>query len=223
MRKSSLFGIAALACCTNPCFGQTNRTQGAALGGIAGAVVGGIIGHQNDEVPEGALIGGAVGAIAGGVMGHQRDQQIARERYYQNHAYRHPHVTHQPVYTVHEAVRVGVSPSEVVSMSRSGVGEQVIINHIYSNGVQRKLQTSDIISLSQQGVSEGVINAMQNARVGGAIHSAPSYPTTTYHHHPGTVIVREEVYHPSLPVYSNPPTYPAPTYYQPRTQYRRSY
>ena len=36
---------------------QLNNTQrGALTGGAAGAVIGGIIGNQNDETPEGALI-----------------------------------------------------------------------------------------------------------------------------------------------------------------------
>ena len=52
------------------------------MGGVAGAVIGGIIGHQNDETPEGALIGGAVGAITGGLIGRAQDNDLARQRAY---------------------------------------------------------------------------------------------------------------------------------------------
>lgn len=44
---------------------------GAALGGVAGAV----IGHQTGRRNEGALIGAAIGAGIGGVAGHRMDKQ----------------------------------------------------------------------------------------------------------------------------------------------------
>ena len=34
-------------------YGQDYRREGIVLGGAAGAIAGGIIGHQNDETPEG--------------------------------------------------------------------------------------------------------------------------------------------------------------------------
>ena len=46
--------------------GQENARSGAVFGGLAGAVVGGVVGHHHkDQTAEGALIGGAVGAVAG--------------------------------------------------------------------------------------------------------------------------------------------------------------
>ena len=68
---------------------QSFRKQDAGIGGLAGAVIGGIIGHQNDEVAEGALIGGAVGALAGGILGTEKDQQLRQQRYYQHSIQQH--------------------------------------------------------------------------------------------------------------------------------------
>lgn len=52
---------------------QTKVAEGIGLGGIIGALTGGIIGHQMKGHHElgGALIGGAIGATAGGIAGAQ--------------------------------------------------------------------------------------------------------------------------------------------------------
>jgi YMGG-like Gly-zipper len=178
--------------------GAQHTAEGVALGGVAGAIAGGIIGHQNDETPEGALIGGAVGAITGGLIGNSRDKQIAREQRYQEQIW-------QQQQQINAQRQATVSASEVVAMCRSGVSESVVINHILNNGVRSRLETHDIISLHQQGVSEAVINAMQRAPLTGAAPVVvPALPAPP----PETVIVRE---------------YPAPVYVYPRPYYYRAY
>jgi|GEM_PF-627191 len=56
---------------------QTKVAEGAGLGGIFGALLGGIIGHQQKGHHElgGALIGGVAGATAGGIVGAQIPNQ----------------------------------------------------------------------------------------------------------------------------------------------------
>jgi hypothetical protein len=148
-------------------------------------VIGGIVGHQNDETPEGIVIGGLVGAVAGGLMGKARDQQVNRERYYQNQIY-------QQQTQINQMSRPCVTVNDVITMSRNGLGEQVIINYLNANGVDRQLTVSEIISLHQQGVSENVIAAMQRAPVGGPVArtavASPTYVTPA----PSTVIVHEQ-------------------------------
>ncbi len=152
-------------------FAQNNTRQGAAVGGVAGAVIGGIIGHQNDETPEGALIGGAVGAIAGGVIGNAKDKQISKERYYQHQIYQQQRQLESQQYQMSERVRRGVTNADVITMTRSGLSDAVIINHIETNGIVRRPEVSDILSLHQQGVSETVITAMQQAPVAGTVYN----------------------------------------------------
>ena len=54
-----------------------NATQkGAAVGGVAGAGLGAIIGHQSGHTGEGAVIGGAAGAIGGAIIGNQMEQKM---------------------------------------------------------------------------------------------------------------------------------------------------
>ena len=50
-------------------------------------------------------------------------------------------------------------------MTRSGMGEKLIIEQIQIQGVQQQLTVSDVIRLHQLGVSEPVINEMQRMAV----------------------------------------------------------
>jgi hypothetical protein len=199
-------------------YGQQRTTQGAAVGGATGAIIGGIIGHQNDETPEGALIGGAVGAIAGGLLGRSQDNQIARERYNRQQAYNHGRYVQQQT-----VMASGVSMSDVISMSRSGLSEQLIISHVNSKGVQRRLEVSEIITMHQQGVSDYVISAMQSAPLASQV--APPYPVQQIVTQPSTVIVREQPVYYSRPVVTETYYHPAPVYhghqhyYAPRSRF----
>ena len=60
--------------CANP---YNNQGEGAGLGGVLGAVAGGIIGHQSHDAAAGMLIGGALGAAGGAVVG----SQIPKDQY----------------------------------------------------------------------------------------------------------------------------------------------
>jgi len=78
-----------------------------------------------------------------------------------------------------------VTIPDVVTMTRAGVDEGLIINHIHSHGLAAPLQASDVIYLQQQGISRNVIAVMQTERVAvvaGPVYAAP--PT-------GGVIVEE--------------------------------
>lgn len=57
-----------------------NTQRGAVVGGLGGALIGGIVGHQSGRALEGAAIGGAVGAGSGALYGNAQDQE-QRRRY----------------------------------------------------------------------------------------------------------------------------------------------
>ncbi len=213
-----LLSIALVASVVSSASAQQRTTQGAAVGGAAGAIIGGIIGHQNDETPEGALIGGAVGAIAGGLLGKAQDNEIARQRAYQHH------VNQQRYYQHQQAIAAsGVSSADVVAMTRSGVSETLIMSHLQTKGVQRRLEVSEIITLHQQGVSDNVISMMQTAPLASQI-SAPVYaPSPVIRQQP--VIVQEQPVIYSSPVYVESYYRPVPVYhhhhhYRPGTNIR---
>jgi len=184
-----LLGVALGFCLTGDSLAQqfgaprthTNTKRGALIGGVAGAAIGGVVGNQKDRAGKGALIGGAVGAIAGAVIGNEKDKQVARQpqpyQYYHGSPgtyYVPSHSTHvhssQPVYVTPQTyasapssnvARRPVAVTEVISMTRSGVSDSIIISHIRTNGVVARPSTNDIVTMAQQGVSNSVIAAMQ--------------------------------------------------------------
>lgn len=56
--------------------GCTTTQQGATIGGLGGATVGGIIGHQSDNDVAGAAIGGVAGAVGGMLVGEHMDKRF---------------------------------------------------------------------------------------------------------------------------------------------------
>ena len=70
--------IASVSCASGP-----NAQTGTVLGGLGGAAVGGIIGHQSGRGLEGAAIGGALGAVGGNTVGNAQDQRNVQRQQYQ--------------------------------------------------------------------------------------------------------------------------------------------
>lgn len=62
--------LSGVSCATGP-----NAQTGAVVGGLGGAALGGIIGHQSGRGLEGAAIGGALGAVGGNAVGNAQDQR----------------------------------------------------------------------------------------------------------------------------------------------------
>ena len=143
---------------------QLHQPQETVAGGVAGAIIGGIVGHQNDETAEGVAIGGVVGAITGNLLGQSKDRQI-REQYQYQQAVRHEQAQIQQAQQLQ--FQRAISIDDAITLSRNGVGSQLILNQIHSNGVAQEIGVSEIIAMSQNGVSEVVIDAMQKASVGG--------------------------------------------------------
>jgi gas vesicle protein len=171
-----------------------NQQRGAVTGGIAGAVAGGLIGDNNGEAGAGAAIGGVLGAVAGGIFGNARDKEV---RYQDN---QRQYVQQQQQAVVKQS---SVSIADIVSMSRSGLSETVIINQIQSRGVLNQPQVSDIIAMHQQGVSERVISAMQQAPTASqrlAQSNAPQPVAIQRVYTPAPVYVEEHVVVPHYPV-----------------------
>ena len=184
--------LSLLAATCLPSFAPAQQTErGAAIGGIGGALAGAAIGKHNGETAAGALIGGAVGLVTGAAIGSSADERNRREA-----------IQNQQMYLYSRAA----SSSDIIAMSQNGVGEEVIINHIRENGVQRRPDVGEVISLHRQGVSERVISAMQAAPEGGRAVAPP--PTAVYRAAPTPVIVEE--YHYVRPSYWH---YPPPGYY----------
>jgi uncharacterized protein YcfJ len=71
--------ISVMVILTWAVIGCTTTQKGAATGGLAGATLGGIIGHQSGDGVAGAAIGGAVGTAAGLIVGDKLEKKFCPE------------------------------------------------------------------------------------------------------------------------------------------------
>ncbi len=163
------------------CFGQNNAQRGAAVGGVAGAILGGVAGKQDNRTTRGAVIGGIAGAIAGNVIGHSQDDRLQRQYEYQQYQ---QYQQSQQAYQLQRSI----SLHDAIEMTRSGISPGVIISQIKNAGVQQEIGVSEIILLHQNGVSESVIQEMQRATIGGP----PSAPPVAFQPTQRTVIIQPE-------------------------------
>ena len=202
--------LASTACICSPALAQVGKQRGATLGGLAGAVAGGLIGDNNGEAGAGAVIGGIVGAVTGGVLGDANDKENALRQ--QQYYYRQQ----QQQFAQAQAA---VTAQDVISMSRSGLSDQLIMNQIRQRGFAQQLQVADIIALHQQGVSEPVITLMQSPSSVGQSVARPvvvNQSPVVYERVVEPVIVRE---HHVLPHYAPPRHYYHTRRYHPSSSF----
>jgi len=181
----SLLGLLLLvaAGCQSPYYAD----RGALFGGLLGAGTGAIVGSAVHNPGAGAAIGAGVGALTGAAVGSGMDEIEAKNR------------AAIAAQMGREIPPGAVTIDDVIAMSRAGVAEDLIINHIRANGMVRPPNTQDLIALQQQGVSTRVIAAMQEPP---PVRREPVYVAEPA---PAPVIVEE--YHYGPPWYYRPPYY----------------
>lgn len=143
-RSSSLLVVLTFILAVSGC--QSNKTrvaEGAGVGGVVGALAGGIIGHQTGSGVEGALIGGALGAGTGALVGSQINKPE------QN--------TASTAVTAQNQVTV----QKIVEMTKQGINSDEIISKVKSSNSKYSLTADDLDYLKKQGVSQRVIETMQ--------------------------------------------------------------
>ena len=116
-----------------------NTKKGAGLGALAGAAVGGIVGHQGGHGWEGALIGGATGAVLGGAVGNEADKR------------------QQEVNKDH------ITIIQIAEMGQKSIPEDVIISEIDRTHSVYALTSETIAYLKDNKISDKVINRMMAA------------------------------------------------------------
>ena len=136
---------------------QNNTQKGAALGGLAGAGVGAIVGKQLGNTGAGALVGAGTGALAGGLLGNAQDKTEERDNAMRAAAYERG-----------ERIREmkAVTTRNVVEMAQSGVSDDIICNEIRTRGGRFDTTPDSIIALRNAGVSDRVVEMMQNTNAG---------------------------------------------------------
>jgi Glycine zipper len=144
---------AGLLLVSTGCTSMNNTESGAIGGGLIGGALGTVVGLAARNPLAGAAIGAGVGAGVGALAGNQEDR---REQAFKDH------IEVAAAVSQENAARAP-KLEEIVSMSKNGVADGVIINQIRSCNVVYKLNTDDINYLTTNGVSGAVINSMQTA------------------------------------------------------------
>ncbi len=150
MKLVKLLWCSAVVWCVSTqvgCRSPYYADRGAALGGVAGGLAGAALGDQSGHAAGGALVGTAVGALTGAAIGDSMDAEVERR---------------EAVALNQQRWANAVTSADVVRMTASGLGDDVIVNHVRANGVRSNLSPAEIIDLHNQGVSERVISAMQD-------------------------------------------------------------
>ena len=130
---------------------ENNTQNGALIGGLGGAAVGGGIGSMSHgRAGEGALIGAAVGAIGGALVGNQMDKNQEKAEYTRTAEAR----TYRSEYS-------SVTKQDVIDWSNRGVRDDIIIDRVERSGSTFKLTAADENQLRDGGVSECVIQSMR--------------------------------------------------------------
>lgn len=181
MHRPPVFLLATLffAVC-NGCRSPYYADQGAGLGAVTGALAGAAIGEHNGNPLAGALIGAAGGGLAGAAIGDAIDADVAR-----NQAIIDQRMGRQ--------MAAAANIPDVISMTRAGLSDDVIVTHIRARGVAQAPNANDLITLRNAGVSDPVIRAMQEAP------SPTASPPVVYAPRPRPVIVEEYYYAPPPP------------------------
>jgi outer membrane lipoprotein SlyB len=157
---------------------HNDTASGTFMGGALGAVTGAIIGGKKDR-GEGALIGAGVGALTGNLLGRSKDRADERQAAFGAGVAAHAN---------QQAAAMAVSNYDLVTMTRAGVSEDVIISTMRSRGAHLDLSPNALISLKQSGVSDRVLLAAQDMNRGPVAVYGPVPPPVT-RVVPSTVIV----------------------------------
>lgn len=169
--------------------------RGATVGGLTGAGLGAIIGEAAADKPlAGAAIGTAVGALTGAMTGSALDdienRNQARVQYQSQQAYARASTI-----------------DDVIAMTRAGLSDEVITQHLRTNGFVGTLRAPELIMLKQQGVSDRVVYAMQGLQSGPYVGAVPQSVVAA-----PPVIVEEHYYvRPPPPVRVYPYYWPHPS------------
>lgn len=146
-----------------PSYYQNDTATGTVAGGAFGAITGALVGGRSHR-GEGALIGAGVGALTGNVLGRAQDQ--ADERRAAAGAAAVAGMNQQ-------AAAAAVTNYDLVSMTKAGVGDDLIISTIRSRGARLDLSPQGLIALKQAGVSDRVVLAAQGMGSGPSYIAAP--------------------------------------------------
>lgn len=99
----------------------------------------------------------------------------------------YPYYRRVPVYDGPEPYRAATFPvsiEDVIKLSKAGIGEEIILSKIRTDGVTAKPTADQVVSMKNEGVSERVIEAMVAAQVPQPVEPAPPRVVYRYEYAP---------------------------------------
>ncbi len=172
MKKQLVLALSACALILTAGCGTpgTHTHEQSVIGTLVGAGAGTLIGAAWGRPAEGALAGALLGAAAGTAVGSSMDQDEAAQARAQAQAQAQAHTQANPP----------VSKHDLLSMTKAGVGADVIVTRITAASYVYPLSTQDIIELKNEGVADSALNAMiEKARVQTSNPPAATQRTST--------------------------------------------
>lgn len=160
---ATLTGVLAVGCSDLP---GNKKTQGAVIGGVAGAAAGALVAGSDNRLL-GGLIGGALGAGGGYLIGGQLDKNDPEERDRAVNSARRAEANPATAEQARAATTADVNGDsyvtmdEVVSMRRAGFSDSEMINRLERTGMFFELTPQQRTYLRDNGVSQNVIDEMQ--------------------------------------------------------------
>jgi outer membrane lipoprotein SlyB len=163
------------------CANMSHSQRGALFGTALGSTAGALIGSANGDAGAGAVIGGLGGAMAGAIVGDAEDARQERDLALMER----DGAIAQAQYIAQANAQPPLTNSDLIRLSQSGVGEDIILNLIQTRGGQFELGTDSIIALKASGVSDRVILGAQSAPKLAPAATAVPVPVAS----PGVVVV----------------------------------
>ena len=145
----------------------TSKQQGAAIGGVGGAVAGAAVGGEHHRLL-GAILGGALGAGGGYVVGANSDRLTQRDTAGAQRAAQTAQTqpaTPQQAMNAQTADLNGdgfVTLDEVIAMKQAGLSDQVMIDRLRATGQVFEFTPAQQNQLRQAGVSDNVVRQMED-------------------------------------------------------------
>ena len=139
------FCLASVGCQTM----GPNQQRDTAIGALTGSMVGAAIGDSRGQAAQGALVGAMAGGLTGNAVGSATDREIDRARGMQQLAF-------------DEFRRGTLSFQQIVDLHVSGVGPEVIVRQVQTQGLLKSPTADDLIFLQSHGVSDQVLLACQS-------------------------------------------------------------
>src|SRR2546423_11762296 len=170
MKNSNIYRIAAIITTALTVFTTmigcqnlpgTSKQQGAAIGGVGGAIAGAAVGGEHHRLL-GAILGGALGAGGGYVVGANSDRLTQRDTAGAQRAAQTAQTqpaTPQQAMNAQSADLNGdgfVTLDEVTAMKQAGLSDQIMIDRLRATGQVFELTPAQQNQLRQAGVTDNV-------------------------------------------------------------------